>query len=314
VASMAFKNTDDPFITGTGAPYTDPTQKALEDIATPPMSIKPFWTDKWYSYRRLDPFASALAFTIDLADAFSRGVRGQDPWDNFARLSLNMANSMNDKTYLKTVGDLIKAVQNPHVQGPQFVSNILTGFNPTLFRHAGLAADPYLRQTRPITNKDRFLNRPLQRAFPFGGPVDRPAIKIGPLGEELKKPEGLYPTTDWLFRMINPMQSTVGTNKSIYRMLLNWNEFNPNDEYYLSIPEPRITHNGEEYEMSDAQYEQYMRMRGEYIMKMWNNYERFSTPDYANPKKKNILALKKMVGKAQKATRAKMLKELIRSK
>jgi hypothetical protein len=129
-----------PHITGS-APWqgSQSGQRDLQYRTVPPQSIR--IGGKWYSYARLEPFATALTLMVD-------GVKASKDGNLGSYLSL-AAGQFKDKTFLAGIGDLINMMEDPDRYGNQWIARIGTGFVPNLIQQTVKAADPHIRETKP---------------------------------------------------------------------------------------------------------------------------------------------------------------------
>ncbi len=142
---MAFSGS----ITGRGP--TDPRLRQMWLANHQPYSIK--FGDEWVSYRRLEPFATMLGVTADLAhilrdntDDLAVQQEGSQVW--YAILASTITGVTN-KTYLSGLVKFMDAIgsgDGPSVKA--FIDQTVGAAVPNLL--AGFNNDPYLRQTRGL--------------------------------------------------------------------------------------------------------------------------------------------------------------------
>ncbi len=109
---------------------TEPRYIAAKEQTAPAKSIRLF--GKYYSYDRLDPFASILATTADIL----REARSDKPEVVKAAIS-NLSYQALDKSFMSTVNDVAKAVGEGEVganAAAKMLRSILVGFVPNAIR------------------------------------------------------------------------------------------------------------------------------------------------------------------------------------
>jgi N12 class adenine-specific DNA methylase len=206
-----------PMVTGSVS-YTN-TRRGERDVmfrTMPPQSIR--IGNAIFSYRRFDPFASALSGAVDAIRAIrvSGGV-------NDEALSLYMGgikDSLKDKTFLSGLSDLINAFENPDRFAPTLAGNIVTGFVPNLIRQPLREADPYIRDegARPDEGFFEAIGKKLGGTI---APGSLPA-RIDVWGNPIRRHNG--PASDSLLRILDPTDVNLGAEVDpIDRYILNWN-------------------------------------------------------------------------------------------
>lgn len=132
-------------ITGAGNP--DPNLKALERSygERPPYSIK--IGDTWYSYRRLDPFASVIGPIADIVE-LSKDIPEMDAGKATAAIVTSLANNLVNKTYLQGLSDVAAALNDPAQYGQRLVDSLAGSAIPAGVAQEARVEDPVLRDTQ----------------------------------------------------------------------------------------------------------------------------------------------------------------------
>ncbi len=243
-----------PFITGT-SPWKS-THRGLRDLqfrTAPPQSVR--IRRKWYSYARLEPFASALAGTIDALKA--------DDWNAYGTVLLGQ---LKDKTFLAGLSDLANLIEDPERYGNQWAANIATGFIPNLIRQPLRETDPLLRDTKPSVSASGFFGELAQRigynVWSRGAPP-----KMDAWGRPVLKNNGDQfgsPLTDIPFRIFTPVSrsdaaASAGKLLPVDRYLLSWSLRSPGKGWAPEAMDRRLakTIDGRTYhvQLSTAEYE-----------------------------------------------------------
>jgi N12 class adenine-specific DNA methylase len=262
-----------PFITGT-IPWrsTSPGEREIAYRTAPPQSIR--IGGQWYSYKRLDPFASALAFTVDAIKEMQSGKPMDEAWGN---IGLGMLRNMQDKTFLQGVSDLVNAATDPERFGTKWATNIAIGFIPNLIRQPIRTGDDVFREN-DLPNDMGFWES-LGRRVGFGvypkgwnGGV-LPDNPIAPMpafdvwGREAAKNTGTgQPTTDWLLRLLSPVETRDADNVDpLDRALLRYN-MTHDEPFGVAAPSREIqrTIAGKVVKVSlnDAEYAEFITKAG----------------------------------------------------
>ena len=117
-------------ITG-GGPQNKDEKATLIATGWQPYSLK--IGDKYVSYQRLDPIATPLGILADLAE-FSRFNTKEKEDDEMAEVfsacAMTLTYNLTDKSYLRGLNNLMKAVQDPGTYLPKLVRDIGAGFVP----------------------------------------------------------------------------------------------------------------------------------------------------------------------------------------
>ena len=290
-----------PWITGAGAGWNRSSEKGHEYRAYPPFSIR--MGDRWVSYKRLDPFSTGIAMMVDAAAAVSRAKNGQELDENFARYMETVRGQLRDKTYMKAIGDIIRAIENPEAKGAQWATSFGSSWMPAVVRHATMATDDAVRNNKPDPTLPwgvRHLERVGQGMFP--GVYKSPA-RVDPWGRDIKKHVGIPVATE-LGRYLLPFNQTPTAENNLDEMLTKWNTANPNELYYVPIPNRNLTFRGEKLQMNDEQYDAFLRERGKLITDAWKKTARVRKPNYGKPKASDLKLLERIVNKA--STRARL--------
>jgi hypothetical protein len=286
----------EPWITGAGAPFQKRGEKDHERRNRPPMSLRVRKT--WYSYQRIDPLATGLAMMVDLAAAVKRSNSGMERKENMKRLySAVVTEQLKNKTYLKSIGDMIKAVESPDSLGKGMAINFASSWSPAIVRHAASATDDDVRQYKPEPDSGMggALKTIAQRAMPLGAFAPRP--KRDPWGRIVKKAGGAMSEVGRFLSPVLSIDTSTATN--LDRLIQNWADQNPNDAYYVSIPQQSFTHQGEMVSWSNAEYDAFLAARGAKILSMWKE----GGVNYAQPTERDIARLEKTVRRADKIER-----------
>lgn len=227
--------------------------------------------DNWYSYSRIEPWATALTPIVDSVMELKKVLKdGKEPDKALTDLTQKVIKSTVDKTFTRSIGDLYRVLDDPSYS-INYVANFGTSFIPNIIKQPARATDPYIRETRVGSGEgkmERLGNRIVYNAFPTGQDGQIMPM-VTPWGEDVKKPVwGKTPATDVLFRLLSPMQLTTpeGRNEKavkLDRLITNYNNQHPNNVYAPKVPERKLTIDGSTVTLTDQEYYDYVKMAGE---------------------------------------------------
>jgi hypothetical protein len=117
-------------ITG-GGPQNVDEKATLIATGWQPYSLK--IGDKYVSYQRLDPIATPLGILADLGEYSRLNPKEKEDDDMaavFSACAMTLTYNLTDKSYLRGLNNLMKAVQDPATYLPKLVRDIGAGFVP----------------------------------------------------------------------------------------------------------------------------------------------------------------------------------------
>jgi hypothetical protein len=129
--------------------------------------------------------------------------------------------------------------------------------------------------------------------------------RVNIYGEDIKKYEpNATPKSDIAYELLVPLRrGTTGNNYD--RMILNWNNKNPADQWYPDEPAPNFSHREKKYTMTSPEYEEFARRSGREFVKMLGGREF----NYMNPTPRDIETFKGLMQGAREKVRAEMVRE-----
>jgi hypothetical protein len=163
-------------ITG-GGPRGDAHKGDLQTLyraGWQPYSIKV--GDRYYSYRRTDPFGLFMGTAADLADIIANSSIDEDKRDSVlsaaAMASASFGNLVLDKTYMSTLSATIDVLHNPD-RAPTFFTQRFAAFSPAVLGEVRRQVDPYVRYSasfvEELRNRTPGLSEDLPQARDFWG-------------------------------------------------------------------------------------------------------------------------------------------------
>ena len=174
-------------ITG-GGPKNKGERETLMQAGWQPYSIKV--GDKYYSYKREDPFASVIGLVADAVEGMKYATdREMEAMDSLVHsIVLSIARNITNKTYLTGITNVTNAISNPEQFGPtlvnQYVSSLVP-FSAALDQSKSTVADDaVLRDVRSMADA-------IYAKIPFLAEEVAPQRNV--LGEVMQKPAALGP-------------------------------------------------------------------------------------------------------------------------
>ncbi len=212
-----------------------------------PYSIKV--GDKWYSYARLEPFATIFGFT---ADAVKLAQEGGDPNELATKSIALVAKNFNDKTFMAGISNAINAMHDPERYGSNFVENTLAGFVPGILNYAGNIEDEFIRDPNGV--KER-----IQARLPFAREGIVPKRNVW--GERIEQ------AGTPLQRTISPVKSTQVKNDAVDQALKSLGMTISFPLQYLTIPKETadkagLTKDQTKVHLDNNEYNDLIKIRG----------------------------------------------------
>ncbi len=191
--------------------------------------------DTWYSYQRLDPFGFMMGVSADLIE-LGEAVGNADASKVGSMIVSSITNNLLDKTWLRGLGDLVQAVQDPGRYGEYYVRNLVGTLVPTGVAQVAQTNDPVLRDARSIVDV-------LKSRIPGMSQTLLPKRNI--FGEEIKRGGALGPD------LISPIfTSTEKKDKVIDEMV---------DLHFApSMPQREIN----KHKLDEILYDEYSELAG----------------------------------------------------
>lgn len=303
-----------PVLTGSKpAKYRD--RQGREHV-TPATSVR-LW-GKWHNYNRLEPWAVMLATTADLINGYRDAATGKDANKALGKVYSSMLNQVQDKTFLRGLSDISKAISKPDSYGLYWAQNFAGSWVPNYIRSAGRGSDEFVRESRMWGDMSeawwgRFWTNTKYKMFP--GLVDPPPPKVDMWGRDIKKvPQYDIPLTTWLYHMAVPIQKRQVRDDlpaKFDRMMLEWNQRHPwANEVVPSPMTPtfQFTAGGKTHHfvIEDPQlYHDVLATTGKLRREMLPNIE--GMMNFDDPTETNIKVFKRVMSESASAVKREML-------
>jgi len=299
VGALMSNDEDDPWITG-AAKYIEKGPREFAYRGGPqPQSIK--IGGEWYSYARLEPFATAVALTVDFTNAMKSGdvTRTADPVNSIVQ-------QMKDKTFLRGIGDLMRMTEPGQTleNVAKFASNFAASWVPNLIRSGLRSAEEKIPERGVWGEGDAFANRLMKRALQkteLGIVPDVPKYDVW--GKPVDRQGSPVPGTDWAYRMLVPFKYQKDDMVAPDRALLNWNNKHPGQEKYVFTPSKSYIIDDQIRYMTDEEYATFSKVAGERASMLVNKLLMDAKVDLNNPTKAQMDAMKNLISEARELTR-----------
>lgn len=294
---------DDPWITGASVERESRGKRDLAYRTTPPQSIK--IGDKWYSYNRLEPFASTLSLIVDMLQSLRYGDNNEKLWAPIQSL----LGQVKSKSFLSGMGDILDVIEGPEGAPDKlarWASSFAVSWIPNTIRSGGRSAQDEIKERGVWGDGPEWVSRMLRRTIQKTElPIvdDVPAYDLW--GRTKPRTHSPVPGTDWLYRILVPINIKEGAPFVGDQILTNWNNEHPEDEKAPLPPTKRYKVGLKEYSMTDEQYGEYSKLAGELTAKVVEGLKW----DVSKPTATDIDVLTDIISDARKAARTYLAKK-----
>jgi len=271
--------------------------------------------DRYVSYERLEPFASALALNIDVVHAMGKAVSGEGVGAGVKQLSSGLLTIAMDKSYLTGLSDVIEMAVNmksgrSDLGFQNYVANYVRAWVPNLIRSTMREFDPVVRETETLGPRgDSGFAKGLGEKILYGAAPSLAQRNLPPKhdiwGREIAKANDFGPAFGPLMRMLLPVdigKSTVPDKiDQLDLMVDRWNEKQTRQDRVISLttPEDTYTRDGKTIPMTAEQYARFTRESGQLAAK---NILRFNL-NFDNPGEREYNIVRTQIRDARKVVR-----------
>jgi len=302
---------DPPRLTGSVSGL--PSKRRFQYANMPPQSLR--IGDRWFSYSRVEPVATILTTTVDLLNAW-RQAKGGNTQGVADDLWQSIKSNVRDKTFLQSVGDIIRAVEDEN-RAIGLVQNFASSWMPNIVRQSLRATDPLIRdyrtQQKGWEKTKEVLNQTGSMTLPVAGlqPPPRRDHWGKPASKDTDMAALGTPTSDLLWRLIVPVRAQkASTMNNIDRMIWNWNRAQKDRVNIWWPTNPRNSY--KLYPNRDAQpmipevYSRFQKMRGDRAWQLLKNRQF----NFSRPSEREMDIVRKMFSKATSDAKNKIVNEL----
>ena len=312
VLHLALSTGDDddlPLITGSGS--TEPGGRDLEGRTVPPYSIR--FGNTWYSYRRVEPAAVTLATLVDLAREAARASEHgtqEAAAAAFGRFFSSIADQASDKTFLRTLGDIYKAItdRSEGLSVRLARDTLVLPMVPNIIRQPARNLDPEVRANLVRTYEDKGVWDAAAASLPYYAlpmAANAPPARYDLWGRPMVKADA---TDNIVARLFSPMptSSDLGRVHALDRLILRYNErvekgeIGPDARAFLPKPPDYWYREGDKTRYwNDVEYATLAREAGEATLKLLDRRRL----DFEKPDEADIEAIKEAISDARKKIR-----------
>jgi hypothetical protein len=226
--------------------------------AQPPASIK--IANRWWSYSRLDPLATTLQIWVDTVRLIRAGLK--DPEEAFRQAWQTATGVVTDKTFVATLDDLALLPLDPGGTVLRMAQRYSTSFVPALLRSVVRASDDVLRDTRPSREGVWWTKELFEKAFRGALAPWTLQPRVDLWGRPISTKTFEAPVTDFLFRLLTPVQGRLLDVHPADIVLLRWNQQHPREQYHPVLPDREFTYRGRTFWMPDDVYHKFLVVSG----------------------------------------------------
>jgi hypothetical protein len=294
---------DNQWLRVTGSLPWKTTKPGLRDLAARTLDKQSIRIgDLDFSYARLDPMATALSTAVDMITAIQHDLKGMDPYENLADFTAKLGAMITDKTFMRGVGDMVAAVQDP-TKLTDWAKSFAASWVPNIVKQVNRAADTSMRDT-----KGAGATGFLQTATGYGGVLP---TKVNLWGQPVEKFSTGAVETDFLFRLLSPVTVTDRSDKlplpkQLDRLLLNFENQNPGEGYAPQMPNRYIQQDKKRYDLNNEQYAEFCKTAGEWTLKQLKG----AKLNAAEPTARDIEQIKDAIEFGRKQAKLKALRDL----
>jgi hypothetical protein len=298
-----------PMITGTRSAQFGERQAQYR--SQQPMSIR--IGDTYYSYARIEPFATPLASIVDGHKQLRDLEEGKPLDEVIGSLGGSLMNIVEEKTFAKGINDLFRLREYGGAYLSRFVRDFGTSWVPNIIRKAAASRDDVFREYEPRAAEPEswpvtWTKRMLQEAVPVE--TWQPPPRVGLWGREASRGvEGASPYTDWLYRITTPIWRQEADPIRPDRWLLNYNNEHPNAGFWPTVPEATFTREGKEIRMTSQEYHDYLTRSGTRVRQRVQELIENGTLDINQPRAEGKEKVERILRAARRQTKEKMLRE-----
>ena len=308
MALVSLSGDDDeyPLITGSQGALSATGRTFMRD-KIPPYSIRIGST--YYSYKRLDPFATSLALIADGINNYRAYKGGAKSEEIIKNLVGAVRSQFVDKSFFSAFNQLYQTLST---EGYAFKwgANFASSWMPNVVRQTvGYFNDNINTSSNQSKGREWYENM-------FYMTVDKAGLlhaspKIDYLGREVKKDSVEASSPLGIIARIvalNPQSPDENMEKAD-RLLFNYAKQNPESAFYPDVPSYFFRHNGKVVYFTGDNYQEYAKDSGELAHKQINNAIKHGILNVEKPTEKDIKIIKGIFQKSRKLVNQRLIKE-----
>lgn len=305
LAMGGFDDDDEPWITGSSDIYGSSKEKFRRN-ALPAYSVR--IGDTWYSYKRIEPLATALALMADAKEAIRRARNGKEVSAALGEMVRKSSKMISEKSYLDSLNQLYKLVEDPGEAGPRWAAGYAASWMPNLARQTLAAFDP---TARDMKLRDEGAGEFFELVTSRMGITHR-VPKVDVFGREVGKNKAEQAADAWdgLYRLLVPIEkkdASSGHNGT--DIITKWNWTHPEEEWHPSEPAWKGSIGGKKYQMDSETYHDYCVDAGKLADRQINNAVRHRLINPGKPTEAQMELMKKIFSRARKETKERYIRQ-----
>lgn len=305
VMMLAGSDDDDkPFITGSSPQYGS-AETRFKANKVPPYSIR--IGKNYYSYQRIEPLSTGLAFIADGIEAYKAAKRGEDGQKIMRTLIAKSGRLISEKSFLDSIGTITKIAQDPEQSGMKYLTNFAASWSPNIVRHTINMFDDNVREGKA---RDRGLNWFEEQFYATMNAAG--LIKASPKYDYFGRPIKKDSLTDsgplWQMMRLVPIKSVSPDDNMnrAERLMWKYNMTHPGEEYYPDVPAYYFQRDGQKLYTTGKYWDEFAQKSGQLALKQINNAFKHGLLNERNPSKEDIDLIKKIFTRARKEVRDEM--------
>jgi RNA polymerase sigma factor (sigma-70 family) len=295
---------DLPFITGSNAPFGSAEQKFKEQNI-PPYSVR--IGGKYWSYKRIEPLATMLSITADTLQAYRDAKNGRDFKKNF----INMYKNISDKTYLDSIGELIRFAEDPEKSFASLGTNFAASWMPNAAKAFIMSADDEVRNNKSYEKGTDYALDMMHVITSKAGITQR-LPKVDCFGETITKENAEDANPAWLYigRFVGQYVKNIDEDDKVKKLILTYNlKSNPDEPYWPDIPRNTFSYQNEKYYFGNKDYHDFCVESGKLAKKQLDNAVRHGLLNVNNPTDADIKLIKKVFTRARKEVKTQFIRK-----
>ncbi len=283
-----------------------------------PYSVKLWGT--WYSYARIDPFATTLGATADAIQGYKKdGAVGL-----LMAPLVTLFKMTQEKTMMQTFGDLARMAEASKKEGwrgagrqvVDTAANFTAGWVPNIIRSTIKASETEKPDNQSIGSVrslsdlgNRFVERTLNKMeVPelLGYGSDQP--QVGLFGEERSQMLMDRPATDFIFRLIAPTTGGPADVHPGYRYIYEWNkvaEEKDGKPIGDSGMDPYVTIRGKKVWLTRDEFTQMQKRAGSTLKTLYDSNKSEFDPKNTTPEGARLLS--KLIDRSKERARREVM-------
>ena len=295
---------DEPFITGSSPKYGSAEQKFKQN-KLPAYSIR--IGKNYYSYQRIEPLSTGLAFIADGIEAYRAAKRGEEGQKVVMRLMDKTRRLIVEKSFLDSLGQIQKIIDDPEKGLERWGTNFAASWMPNAVRTTVSAFDDNVRDKK---NRDRGENW-FEDAFNLvigSAGIPKASPKYDYFGRPVKKDSLADSGPLWQMMRLVPIKS-VSPDDNMNRaekLMWKYNMTHPGAEYYPDVPAYYFQRDGKKLYTTGKYWDEFAQKSGQLALKQINNAFKHGLLNENKPTEKDIELIKKIFQRARKEVRDEM--------